>query len=252
MAKERQVIKGIVLRSADTKEADKVLTVLTGPLGKIPVVAKGARGRRSRVTAATQLLSYSEMTLSESHGWQILSEASPIALFDGLRRDIALLSLGSYFAQLADAVTDEGVEAGEILSHLLNGLYALSSLNRPQTLVKAAFELKLMELCGFAPLLDGCASCGREEPEEPMLDIAGGVLRCRSCPGGSGLSLPLRPGVLAAMRYILYGDPRRLYSFALPGEELQQLGQAAEAYTAARMEREFSALTFYRTLEGGR
>ena len=252
MAKERQVIRGIVLRSADTKEADKVLTVLTGPLGKIPVVAKGARGRRSRVTAATQLLSYSEMTLSESHGWQILSEASPIALFDGLRRDIALLSLGSYFAQLADAVTDEGVEAGEILSHLLNGLYALSALNRPQPLVKAAFELKLMELCGFAPLLDGCAVCGREEPEKPMLDIAGGVLRCRSCPGGSGLSLPLSPGVLAAMRYVLYGDPRRLYSFALSGEELQQLGQAAEAYALARLEREFSALTFYRTLEGVR
>ena len=247
MAKERQVIKGIVLRSADTKEADKVLTVLTGPLGKIPVVAKGARGRRSRVTAATQLLSYSEMTLSESHGWQILSEASPIALFDGLRRDIALLSLGSYFAQLADAVTDEGVEAGEILSHLLNGLYALSALGRPPLLVKAAFELKLMELCGFAPLLDGCVRCGREEPEEPLLDIAGGVLRCRGCPGG-GLALPLSQGVLAAMRYVLYGDPRRLYSFTLSGEELQQLGQAAEAYTAARLEREFSALTFYRTL----
>ena len=65
-----------------------------------------------------------------------------------------------------------------------NGVSKYHLANR---LVKPVFELKLMELCGFAPLLDGCASCGREEPEEPMLDIAGGVLRCRSCPGGSGL-----------------------------------------------------------------
>ena len=43
MAKERTVVKGIVLRSVDTKESDKILTVLTGELGKLPVVAKGAR-----------------------------------------------------------------------------------------------------------------------------------------------------------------------------------------------------------------
>ena len=68
MARERQVVRGIVLRSVDTKEADKILTVLTAQLGKVPVVAKGARSRRSRVTAATELLSYAEMTLSESRG----------------------------------------------------------------------------------------------------------------------------------------------------------------------------------------
>ena len=79
MARERQVVRGIVLRSVDTKEADKILTVLTAQLGKVPVVAKGARSRRSRVTAATELLSYAEMTLSESRGYQYLTEASPLA-----------------------------------------------------------------------------------------------------------------------------------------------------------------------------
>lgn len=52
MAGERTVIKGIVLRGVDTKESDKILTVLT-PQGKMPVIAKGARGRKSRVTACT-------------------------------------------------------------------------------------------------------------------------------------------------------------------------------------------------------
>ena len=32
-AKERKVIRGIVLRAVDTKEADKILTVLTGSRG---------------------------------------------------------------------------------------------------------------------------------------------------------------------------------------------------------------------------
>ena len=41
MAKEQTVIKGIVLRSVDTKESDKILTVLTAGMGKVSVVAKG-------------------------------------------------------------------------------------------------------------------------------------------------------------------------------------------------------------------
>ena len=70
MAGERTVVKGIVLRANDSKESDRILTVLTAEMGKIPVVAKGARSRRSKVAAATQLLTYSELTISESHGWQ--------------------------------------------------------------------------------------------------------------------------------------------------------------------------------------
>ena len=35
MAKEQTVIKGIVLRSVDTKESDKILTVLTADKGRI-------------------------------------------------------------------------------------------------------------------------------------------------------------------------------------------------------------------------
>ena len=186
MAKERRVIRGIVLRSVDTKEADKILTVLTGDMGKLSVVAKGARSRRSRVTAATQFLAYSEMTVTESHNWQMLVEANTIELFDGIRQDIEILSLASYFAELVDAVTYADLSAGEILPLLLNALYALGTLKRPAALVKPAFEVKLMALCGFEPLLDRCAVCGKEQPEEPMLDVVRGTLHCAKCPQKGG------------------------------------------------------------------
>ena len=41
----------------------------------------------------------------------------------------------------------------EILSLLLNSLYALDTLQKPQSIVKAAFELKLLALSGYEPLL---------------------------------------------------------------------------------------------------
>ena len=248
MARERTVVQGIVLRGVDTKESDRILTVLTAQMGKVAVVAKGARSRRSRVTAAAQLLAYSDMVLTESHGWQILSEASTISLFDGVRQDVVLLSLGSYFADLTESVTFEGTESGEILSLLLNALYALGTLQKPPELVRAAFELRLMSLVGFAPLLDGCVVCGEADPAEPVLDIRGGVLRCRRCGGEGGLSLT--PGALAAMRHVVYGDAKRLYSFTLSPEDQKRMSLAAEAYVRAMLERDFRTLDFYKSLRG--
>lgn len=247
MAKEQTVIKGIVLRSVDTKESDKILTVLTADKGRISVIAKGARSRRSKVTAATQLLAYSELVLSESHGWQYLSEASTIELFDGVRQDVELLSLASYFAELTETVACEEAEAGEILSLLLNALYALGTLKRPPELVRAAFEMKLMALIGFEPLLDGCANCGEIFPAEPVLDIQGGILRCAGC-GAGGRGAKLTPGALAAMRHVLYGDAKRLYSFTLAPEDQRRFSQAAETYVSAMLERGFRTLEFYKSL----
>lgn len=248
MPKEKRVIRGIVLRAVDTKEADKILTVLTAELGKISVVAKGARSRRSRLTAATQLLAYSELVLTESHDWQILSEASTITLFDGVRGEITTLALASYFAELVDAVTCADVPAGEILSHLLNGLYALGELKKPEALVKAAFELKLMALAGFEPLLDGCAVCGEEEPAQIVLDAEEGTIRCASCPGERGVSVPMSREVLAAMRYVVGGDPKRLYSFRLEEGQQQVMSRVCERYALTQLGRGFGTLDFYRGL----
>ena len=45
---DKLVTKGIVLRETQTKEADKILTVLTSDLGRIAVIARGVKRRRRR------------------------------------------------------------------------------------------------------------------------------------------------------------------------------------------------------------
>lgn len=248
MAQQRTVINGIVLRGTDTRESDKILTILS-PVGKLAVIAKGARGRQSRLAAAAQLLAYSELTVTGGRTWLYLSEAATIELFAGVRQDIELLSLASYFAELTEAVTDENMECREILRLLLNALYALGELRKPQAQVKAAFELKLMSLSGFEPLADCCAVCGRTSPQEPVLDVVNGVVHCRSCVLPEwGRCVQLTNGALGAIRYILYGDEKRLYSFRLPDEDLLSLAGAAEQYTLAALDRKFRTLDFYHSL----
>ena len=244
------VTKGIVLRETETKEADKILTLLTQDRGKISVIARGVRRKGCKYAACAQPLVYSEWTLYQKGDWYYANEGITIELFNGLRKDLDAMALGFYFAEMTEAVVAEETPAQEVLRHLLNGLYALSALHKPPNLVKAAFEIKLMCLAGYEPLADSCVYCGCPEPEQPLFDVVEGVLRCRACGvGESSLSMPLCSSSLAALRHVIYGDPKRLYSFQLGEDALRRLGSAAEAFVAAQLERGFRTLDFYKSLQ---
>lgn len=244
------VTKGIVLRETETKEADKILTLLTHDRGKISVIARGVRRKGCKYAACAQPLVYSEWTLYQKGDWYYANEGTTVELFNGLRKDLDAMALGFYFAEMTEAVAAEETPAQEVLRHLLNGLYALSALHKPPNLVKAAFEIKLMCLAGYEPLADSCAYCGCAKPEQPLFDVVQGVLRCRACGvSESSLSMPLCQSSLAALRHVIYGDPKRLYSFQLGEDALRCLGSATEAFAAAQLERSFRTLDFYKSLQ---
>lgn len=245
------VTKGIVLRETNYKEADKILTVLTAEGGKRTVKARGCRRKGSALAACSQLLAWSDMTLFEYKDYYTLNEGSTIALFRHVREDLEKLALGSYFAEVVEAVAEEGHPEPEMLSLLLNSLYALDTLNKPLPLVKAAFELRLLCAAGYAPLADACGVCGVPDPEKPFLNLSEGVLHCAACRAevGDGISMPLSRGALAALRYIVYGDPKRLFSFQVDEESLRLLGDAAEAFVLTQLERGFKTLDFYKQLQ---
>lgn len=241
--------KALVLRETRYKEADKILTVLTADEGKLTVKARGAVRKSCKYGAAAQVLSYSEMTLFGNAGKWSLNEAETIEQFLPLRQDICALALGTYFAEALEAVSDEDMPNPEVLQLGLNSLYALSrGLYTPEH-IKSAFELRLMCLGGFEPELFRCPVCGRDEPEDAMLSLNGGILHCRSCPPGTaGVSLPVGREALTAMRYIVSSEPKRVFSFRVSEKGGEQLSSVCEAYMAAQLERGFGALDYWKSV----
>jgi len=245
------VTRGLVLREVAYKESDKILTVLLEGQGKRTVKARSCRRKNSPLSAASQLLVYSDMTLFDYRDYWSLQEASTLREFRGVREDLEKLSLGSYFAEVTEAVAEEGVDTPGLMSLILNSLHALDKLDRPPELVRGAFELKLACLAGYEPLLDACAVCGRQSPDAPRLSLGEGVLHCAGCRGGledQGVSLPLDGPSLAALRHVAYGDPKRLFSFSLPPTALEIFSGACEGFLLTQLERGFRTLDFYKSL----
>jgi len=245
------VTRGLVLREVNYKESDKILTILAEGQGKQTVKAGGCRRKNSPIAAASQLLVWSDMTLFEYRNRRTLHEAVTLDEFRGVRKDLEKFSLSAYFAETVEAVAEEGVETPGLLPLTLNSLYALDKLEKPLPLVKAAFELKLSCLAGYEPLLNACAVCGIPEPEEPWLDLAGGVLSCAQCRrklGRAGPSMPLDAPALAALRYVAYGNPRRLFSFTLPPGSQNLFSNVCESFLLSQLERGFRTLEFYKSI----
>lgn len=236
--------RGLILREAKYKESDKILTILTEAEGKITAKARGVARPKSKLSAPTQLLSFSEMTLFGNKGMWSINEASTVEQFRGLRQDIDLLALGSYIAELLESVSDEDYPNAEILQLGLNSLYALSSGLAPQAIVKAAFELRLMCLSGYQPELSACAGCGKTELNDSYLIPGHGELYCGSCERPNGLVLDA--ATLEAMRYIISAEPKRLFSFRLEDESMRRLGAVCEAYTIYQLDRSFGSLDYYK------
>ena len=243
--------KALVLRETAYKESDKILTLLTQEAGRLTASARGCRRKGSPIAAGSQLLVWSDVVLHEYRGRWTVQEAAVDREFRGMREDLEKFSLGCYFAEVTELLVVEGLPCPELLSLLLNCLYALDTLKKPRALVKAVFELRLLCLTGYEPLLDACAVCGAPEPLRARLHLSQGVLCCAACRGrlGGGVSMPLSPGALAAARYIVSGPPKKLFSFALAEESLRRLGQATEAFLMTQQERGFRTLDYYKQLE---
>jgi len=241
-------IQGIVLRVTDYNDRDALLTVLSRNHGKLTIKARGLRRKNSPLIAPCQLLAFGEFTLFEYRGMYTINEAHSIELFTPLRRDLTKLSLGTYFAQATEVISQEDLPNPELQSLLLNSLYALSKLNLPEPLVKAVFELRAACLAGYTPDLYGCHICGSQSPDR--FDLTEGQLECRGCRTGesSGIRMPITAGILEAMRYICLCDPKKLFSFQIGEGTLEQLSALTEAYLETQLERGFSALDFYKSL----
>lgn len=237
---------GLVVRQVNYKDNDQILTVLTKEHGLMTLKARGVRSRSSRLKGACQLLAYSEFTVFENRGFHTIDEANAIQMFPELRTDIELLSLASYFAQVAEVLSQEDMPNPELLSLTLNAFYALCRRLCMPELVKAAFELRAACLGGYTPELSGCAVCG--DPEPDRFDVRGGILCCASCSAGEGLRLPVSPGSLAAMRYLVSCDAKRLFAFRLEGRAVKELCDLTETYLQTQLERGFYTLDFYKSL----
>lgn len=257
-------VKGLVVRTVNLSDNDKLLTIITEEHGKVTAVANGSRALKSRQLAAAQLFCYASFVLYQKGDRYWIREATLIESFFDLRTDLSRMSLAAYICDVMDDVVEEDAPEKELLRLALNTLYVLSRNTYPEAHIRAVFEMRAAALLGFMPMLEGCASCGTHEGEL-FLDVMNGSFECTAChEARAGIQEPvsadmdenrtariichLTPAAYGAICYAVGGAMERLFSFRIGEEDLRLFSFAAEKYLLHHLERGFKSLDFYKQI----
>ena len=101
-------VRGIVIRTIDIGENDKLLTLLTEEKGKITAYVRGSRSMKSRSFAAAQLCCYSRFVLMKKNDRYYVQESELCENFFSIREDIERTALASYICDAVGFVAIEG------------------------------------------------------------------------------------------------------------------------------------------------
>lgn len=176
-----KTITGIVLKTDDYKDSDKILTVFSKEEGKVPVLFKRAKVLKKGGGAVSQLFAVSEFTCYAGTHFYIHNQSVLLKSFAGLETSLKKLAAASYMAQLLNYAY-ENYQKDERAYMLL--LYCLSRIEKGSeetvAVYIALFQMKLLAIAGYSPLLDACVVCGKDS-ELCSFDVVQGGVMCEQC-----------------------------------------------------------------------
>lgn len=245
--RERSIrTEGIVLRRRDFGESDRILTLFTRKLGKVSAIAKGCRKPGSKLSGHIELFMRSSFLIAKGRNLHIISQADNITSYEGLRKDLHGVGIGSYVIELIDAVTyDEGSNLK--LYELLVSTLEYLELDKPHAVILRYFDLHTLDLVGFKPELFQCVECGGEIIEQDQfISGEGGGVVCPVC-AGSASSLGFRPissRVLKYLRHIQRSKIQDLFDINIPPEIEEGLEKAIGYYLGHTLEKHLNSPDF--------
>jgi len=204
----------IVLRSLDYGESDRIITFYTDNFGKLKGIAKGARRSKKRFPNAFELFSCSSILFSRSSRGLALVEGCDVTnYYSGIRSDLEGTLVASYFVDLVNQFTVEGKKSRSLFQLLHDFLGLLETGNCLETMM-SLFELRLLKLTGFEPVLDRCAACRIPLDDlraycdmSLMFNPADGGIKCPGCGFNNRDSFPVSLGTI---KTLLMGKEMRL------------------------------------------
>lgn len=222
-------VEGIVIRSMDYGEGNKIVTLLTENNGKVGVIARGAKKLKSRLAAMVQPFTYGEYVFfRQNGGLGTLNQGEIIESHFSLREDLFLAAYASYACELLDR-TLQDEEVGRFwFTQLKACLDALSTGKDPQ-IVLHLYEIKVLQAAGYGPSFSACVNCGAEDDSTFMSPRLGGKL-CRRCRHHDPAAREITAGTYKLLTLFERMDMRRLGNISVKDSTRQELKELMRSF----------------------
>ena len=190
----------IVLRHADYRDNDRMVTLLSPTRGRIDALIRNCRKPKSHNLNSGELFALGDFMLTDVSGKMLVTSVNLIETFYPLRSDYDKLTYGIYLLNLVEAAAEPDQEQKELFMLLLHTLSRLTFYDQEPKPLLAGFLLHFAACQGFRPRLEHCVICGKKMEEGPFFfDREEGGLCCENC-RTAGIQEPLTPAQVRWMR----------------------------------------------------
>lgn len=223
--------KGIVLSETNFSESDKMLTVLTPDLGRITCVAKGARKMQSPILSSSQIFAFSELVLFRNKGdMYYINSAELIEAFYALRTDYDKLESAMFCVKFVKQNVCENQISVNMLKLLLNSIYLITTAEKPIELIKNVFLLKAVCILGYTP---NFSALDEDETTVAGYSMQKGELVYKTNGYLDKSVISLSYDALIAIRYIIQSDLKKVFSFQVRDDVLNEIAFFNKIYIQA-------------------
>ena len=230
--------KGIIIAEKIMSDFDKILTILTPNLGKIECIAKGARRPKSLLMAGTQFLCFGEYILYKGQDNYSINSCETIELFYNIRTDLDKLKYAVYITKIVNDVTTENQNNYKVLQLYLNTLYVISNTDKNLELITSIFRLRLLSIIGYRPEIRECKICKQKEKLSKFC-IKDNGFKCEICGKEDKGAIDMCETTKDAIRYIILADAKKIYSFQIPQDAIEELKIISKLYLTEKLEKEY-------------
>jgi DNA repair protein RecO (recombination protein O) len=241
-----------VLRFIDYGDSDRIVTFYTDKSGKLKGIAKGARRSKRRFLNAIEPFCHSTILYSRrsKEGLALIENCDVINHYPGIREDLERTMVASCFIELIDQFTIEGRKVPGLFKLLEDFLGLIERGNGIEETLQF-FELRLLKVAGYEPVLERCVKCGTplEEMETPFFCPSDGGIKCSLCDRGSFNSLPVSAGTLKMLSMGNKMDTDRIHRLVLSKRALKESGDILRLFIRHILGKELKSLQVFNQIK---
>ncbi|MGL4606961.1 MAG: DNA repair protein RecO [Eubacteriaceae bacterium] len=241
--------KGIVIKEQPYKEQDKILTLFTEEEGKIQCIARSVRRQKSTLLASTQIFSYGEYVYYPGKNFGSINQGSLIESFYALRNNMDKMLLGSYLLDLVNNAFDFYQKNPIILKLLLHVLFYISEGKAlSDNIIVGGFQMKLVSVLGYRPILNGCSKCERKENLNYFSIENHGVV-CKNCYSKEGYYYKIDDEMVEIMLAFLGSSMKELKDKEFSKDAVLKVNDILDHYIGICIGKKSKAYEFYKNLK---
>ena len=237
-----QRTEGIVLRTSVFGEADLIVTYLTKDCGIVKTFAKSPRKIKCKFGSSLEPLTYSKISFwgKEESSLPRLVQSDIIYPFHSLRSSLSSFLKVSEILELTINFLPER-EASDRVYHLLVSTLRAMEAHCQTGLIVLFYKLKLLEIVGYLPGLNGCGRCGKKGN---VFFLSHGTVLCERCSKGHKHSESLSPAVISLCANLIGWNMDKLDRIKAAANIIQELSALIDEHVKYISERPSRTKTF--------